>query len=108
VPALSYLPEQITPRRITPLDEVSCPYYFRITAMDEPGVLAGIAGILSKHGISIESVIQKGRKQSGPVAVVMRTHTAREAAVRKALAEIDAMGSITSETVKIRILEDEL
>ncbi|MFZ5797975.1 MAG: homoserine dehydrogenase [Desulfobulbaceae bacterium] len=106
VPALSYLPEQIGGRRITPLEEVACPYYFRISAKDEPGVLASIAGILSKHSISIESVIQKGRKQSGPVAVVMRTHTAREAAVREALAEIDALAVVTSETVKIRILED--
>ena len=54
------------------MEELSCPYYFRISAKDEPGVLASIAGILSKHGISIESVIQKGRKQSGPVSVVMR------------------------------------
>ncbi|MDD3619410.1 MAG: homoserine dehydrogenase [Desulfobulbaceae bacterium] len=107
VPALSYLPEAITPRRITPLDEVSCSYYFRISVKDEPGVLASIAGILGRHGISIESVIQKGRRHTGPVFVVMRTHSAREAAVRKALAEIDTLDSVTSQTVKIRILEDD-
>jgi len=107
VPALSYLPDQITKRQITPLEEVSCPYYFRISAKDEPGVLAAIAGILSKYGISIESVIQKGRKQSGPVSIVIMTHTAKETSVRQALAEIDTLSVVTSETVKIRILEDE-
>jgi len=107
VPALSYLPEQITDRRITPMDELACPYYFRISARDEPGVLSAISGILSQYGISIESVIQKGRRHSGPVSIVMRTHTAREAAVVKALAEINALDVVASETVKIRILEDD-
>jgi homoserine dehydrogenase len=107
VPALSYLPGTFVTRRISTMEELSCPYYFRISTRDEPGVLASIAGILSKNNISIESVIQKGRKQSGPVSIVMRTHTAQEASVKKALQEIDALAAVTSETVKIRILEDE-
>lgn len=107
VPALSYLPGQITARRITPIEELSCPYYFRISAKDEPGVLSTVSGILSQYGISIESVIQKGRKQRGPVSIVMRTHAAPEAAVQKALTEIDALDAVSEETVKIRILEDE-
>ena len=69
--------------------------------------LSSISGILSKYGISIESVIQKGRKQTGPVSIVMRTHSARESSVRKALAEIDALDVVASETVKIRILEED-
>jgi len=107
VPSLSYLPVHIGERRITPLDELSCPYYFRISARDEPGVLAAIAGILSRNAISIESVIQKGRQSSGPVSIVMRTHTAREASVRRALEEIDALEVVAAPTVKIRILAEE-
>jgi len=107
VPALSYQPDQFADRRISTLEELACPYYFRITAKDEPGVLASIAGILSRNGISIESVIQKGRKQRGPVAIVMRTHTAGEASVTKALQEIDALDVVTCDTVKIRILNGE-
>ena len=107
VPSLSYLPENIGKRKITPIAELSCPYYFRITARDEPGVLSAVAGILSSHAISIESVIQKGRKQVGPVAIVMRTHTAKESAVQAALQEIDALDVVAASTVKIRMLEDE-
>jgi len=107
VPSLSYLPEFIGERRITPMEELSCPYYFRISARDEPGVLARIAGILGSHDISIESVIQKGRTESGPVAIVMRTHTAVESAVAGALAEIDALEVVAEPTVKIRILSEE-
>ncbi len=107
VPSLSYLPENIGERRITSIDELSCPYYFRISARDEPGVLATIAGILSKNAISIESVLQKGRQERGPVAIVMRTHTAQESAVSVALQEIDALAVVTAPTVKIRMLEDD-
>ncbi len=107
VPSLSYLPEHLSERDISSLDILSCPYYFRITAQDQPGVLSGIASILSKHGISIESVIQKGRRQNEPVSIVMRTHTATESAVSAALTEIDALDSIAAATVKIRMLDEE-
>lgn len=106
VPSLSYLPEEIKDIRITPMEELSCPWYFRISANDEPGVLAAIAGILSEHGISIESVLQKGRQKTGPVSIVISTHTARESSVLDALAEIDALDVVSAPTVKIRMLDE--
>ncbi len=106
VPALSYLPDQMRPRRITPMAELCGPYYFRCTVLDQPGVLANIAGILSKHEISIESVIQKGRKETGAVPLVIVTHSAKESAVSAALAEIGQLDSVTVPVVKIRILEE--
>ena len=107
VPALSYLPDQMQPRRITPMDELYGPYYFRCTVLDQPGVLASIAGILAKHEISIESVIQKGRKKIGAVPLVVVTHSARESAMRAALDEIGRLDCVTAPVVKIRILEEE-
>lgn len=107
VPSLSYLPEHIQDRGVTPLDKISCPYYFRITALDKPGVLAAVAHVLSQHAISIESVLQKGREEAGPVSIVMQTHTATESAVSAALAEIDALDTITAPTVRIRMLVEE-
>jgi homoserine dehydrogenase len=107
VPALSYLPEEIGSPVITPLTELRCPYYFRITAVDKPGVLSTIAGIFGKHTISIKSVIQKGRQQDEPVSIVLHTHEAAEAAVQKAIAEIDALEVCAEPTVKIRFLVDE-
>lgn len=107
VPALSYLPEQMQPRRITPMDELYGPYYFRCTVLDRPGVLASIAGILAKHEISIESVIQKGRKEIGAVPLVVVTHSAKESAMRAALEEIGRLDCVNGPVVKIRILEEE-
>lgn len=106
VPCLSYLPEEIKPIRITPMENLRCPYYFRISALDKPGVLSKISGILAQHNISIESVIQKRREKRGTVPIVMRTYEAEEAAVSKALDEIDALDICTDKTVKIRIMVD--
>ncbi len=107
VPALSYLPQYMEKRQVTPMEELSCPYYFRLTARDEPGVLGTISSILGRHKISIESVIQKGRQINGSVALVMLTHTAIESAVSAAIAEIDQLDSVTAPAVKIRILDKE-
>lgn len=107
VPALSYLPSAMRPRRITPMDELCGRYYFRLTVLDQPGVLANVAGVLSKYEISIESVIQKGRKKVGAVPLVIVTHHAKESAVRGALEEIGQLASVTAPVVKIRILDEE-
>ncbi|WP_417914088.1 homoserine dehydrogenase [Candidatus Electronema sp. JM] len=105
-PALAWLPEHIIDRPIAPLSALTCPCYLRITALDQPGVLASIASILSQHSISIESVLQKGRKENEPVAVVILTHTAKEEAVAAALREIDALDTVAAPTVRIRMLEE--
>ena len=106
VPCLSYLPEHIGSRRITPMAELRCPYYFRISTLDKPGVLSTISGILGRYDISLESVIQKGREQQGTVPIIMRTYEAGEEAVQNALAEINALPTTTDQTVMIRILAD--
>lgn len=108
VPALSYLPETFSTPVITPTSALECPYYFRVSVLDQPGVLSTISGILGNHGISIKSVIQKGRQHNEPVHVVLRVHRANEDAVQKAVSEIDALAYCTEPTVKIRVLiEDE-
>ena len=107
VPALSYLPENIGKPTITPMADLVCPYYFRVTAFDKPGVLSVITGIFGKHGISIRSMIQPGQDAGEPVHIVFRTHRAPEGAIREALAEIDALDICTAPTVKIRILNPE-
>ena len=89
--------------KVKPMEEVSTRYYLRFTAQDRPGVLSRISGILAKRHISIESVIQKGRREEGTVPVVMMTHEAREMDVQKALAEIDCLDVIGGKTTLIRV-----
>ncbi len=107
VPALSYLPEHISKPTITPMSDLVCPYYFRVTALDKPGVLSTITGIFGKHDISIRSMIQPGQDANEPVHIVFRTHRAPEGSVKDAIKEIDALELCTAPTVKIRLLNPE-
>ena len=92
-----------TGKAVKPLEDLVTNYYFRFAALDRPGVLSQISGVLGKHQISIAAVIQKGREVKGAVPIVMITHEAREADVKQALAEIDALPVVSPPTIMYRI-----
>ena len=106
VPLLSYQMNNIRKIPVIPVDEITTHYYFRFSALDRPGVLSKISGILGDYEISIKSVHQKGRKTKGSVPIVMLTHLAKEADVKKALSEIFNLDVVSDKPVLIRI-EDE-
>jgi len=106
IPLMSYQMDQMKPIPITPIQDITTHYYFRFAALDRPGVLSTIAGILGKYGISLKFVHQKGRKTEGSVPVVMLTHLAREEDVQNALAQIRVLDVVSREPMLIRI-EDE-
>jgi homoserine dehydrogenase len=84
-------------------------YYFRFHVLDRPGILSRISGILGEHGISIASVIQKeSEEEREHVPLVMLTHTALEADVRKALARIDGLSEVKGQSRIIRVVGDSL
>lgn len=90
---------------VRPMDQLRSLYYFRFSALDRPGVLSKISGILGENEISVSSVIQKGRKTSGAVPVVMITHEALERNVFRAISRIDELDIVTDKTVIIRVEE---
>ena len=106
IPLLSYQMDRIRKIPVRPIDAISIHYYFRFSALDRPGVLSKISGILGDNEISIKSVQQKGRKTNGSVPIVMLTHLAREANVQKALTDILNLDVVSDRPVLIRI-EDE-
>ena len=91
------------PLAVRKMDDITSCYYLRFAAIDRPGVLSRIAGVLGKNSISIESVIQKGRMEAQAVPLVMMTHDAVERNVRNALAEIDRMDCVGGPTMVIRM-----
>ncbi|MFZ2448752.1 MAG: homoserine dehydrogenase [Syntrophobacteraceae bacterium] len=103
IPALAFLPDRLQEIEIRPVSDVSTCYYFRFAALDRPGVLSKISGILGKHQISIAAVIQKGRHAQESVPLVMITHEAVESNVRNALNEIDNLDVVLAPTSLIRI-----
>ncbi len=93
--------------KIRPIEDCEFRYYFRFQALDKPGVLSKISGILGKYGISIASVVQIGRqKGKGAVPIVMLTHETKEGLVSKALSEISKLDVVKGEVKKIRIFEE--
>jgi homoserine dehydrogenase len=102
-PALAYRPECIGDLPIKGIDEIVSQYYLRFAALDRPGVLAQIAGILGKHDISIASMLQPERQIGGAVPIVLMTHEAQEANIRAALAEIDGLEIVREKSRLIRI-----
>jgi homoserine dehydrogenase len=103
VPHLAYQESAIEKIPLKKMEDVVVPFYMRFSAVDRPGVLSRVSGILGKNGISISSVIQKGRQVNGAVPVVMMTHEARERNVHRALREIDRLGVILGETMFLRV-----
>ena len=82
-------------------------YYLRLPAANHPGTLAAIANVLSRHGISIASVIQHessdGDRQRDPVPLVIMTHEATEGAASQATQEIESLSSVSGPVVRLRV-----
>ncbi|MBU4305925.1 MAG: homoserine dehydrogenase [Candidatus Omnitrophica bacterium] len=88
---------------IRAIDDIESRYYLRLSALDKPAVLSQISTILGKYGISIHSVIQKGRRRAEAVPIVMMTHEAKGKKLRQALAKIDKLAVVKKKTVAIRV-----
>jgi len=78
-------------------------YYLRLMVVDRPGVIADVTAALRDAGISLESMLQRGRSSGEAVPVVLVTHETREAAMRDALARIAAMDAVLEDPILIRI-----
>ncbi len=107
VPLRSISEAEMKTISLVPMEEIKTRYYFRFSAVDRPGVLSKISGILGENNISIATVIQKARIENSAVPIVMTTYEAKEKNVREALKKIDKLDVVMDKTMLIRI-EDEL
>ncbi len=80
-------------------------YYLRLIVADRPGVLAELTAALRDHGVSIESLIQRGGPAADTAMVVMVTHHAREADVLASLAQMAASPAVAGAPVMMHILD---
>jgi homoserine dehydrogenase len=79
------------------------PYYLRLMVVDRPGVIADVTAILRDMGVSLESMLQRGRSPGEAVPVVLVTHETKESAMRAALDRIAALPTVMEEPTLIRI-----
>ena len=95
--------QEISGFKLRKIDQIKTKFYLRFMAIDKPGVLSKITGILGKHGISIASMTQKMHKKSSTVPVIMLTDYATEKMLRLSLEKITRLSVVKSKPVAIRM-----
>jgi homoserine dehydrogenase len=79
--------------------------YLRFTVNDRPGVLAEITAAMRDADVSIESLIQQGRRtDGGEVLVAMVTHEGPERCVTRAVELLEGSDSLTGDPLVLPIL----
>ncbi|MDI6605298.1 MAG: homoserine dehydrogenase [Thermoanaerobacteraceae bacterium] len=90
---------------IIPIQDTVSKYYIRLIALDKPGVMSKITGILGNEGISLVSVVQKEVHEDA-AEIVLITHHANTGRIFKALDEINNLHEIHKVASIIRVEED--
>ena len=97
--------DKVPAAEVLPFDQLVSRYYIRLSAKDQPGVLAQVTAILGRHHISVSAINQHEGGENRSVAVVITTHQAIEGEVQAAIKEIDVLAVISSPTVCLRIID---
>lgn len=103
VPHLAFQPDALADTPVLAADEIETAYYLRLTAKDQPGVLAQVSGILSAAGINIDAILQKPVHEQGIVPVIILTQPVQEAAMNRAIGQIEALACIAAPVQRIRL-----
>lgn len=104
VPHLAFQPDALNDIPILPMESIESAYYLRLSALDQPGVLAQVTQILSHAGISIEALIQKEPAEGQDhVPVIILTSRCEEGKVTASIEQIEALESIEGKVTRIRV-----
>jgi len=89
--------------RLVSMDEAVSRFYVRLKVVDRPGVLAAIATVLGKAGISISSVIQPEGRQGGNVPLILMIHEASNKSMVGALRQVARLAVVKAPPVMLRV-----
>ncbi len=90
------------------IEAVESSYYLKIPAVDQPGVLARVAEILSREGISIESVIQREqairlKQDTAWVPVIILTQRVLEQKMNAAQKTLQKLPEVLEPITRLRV-----
>lgn len=108
VPHLAFQPSAISNIPVLSMEEVQTAYYLKMRAADKPGVLADVTKILGDREISIEALLQKephlaDAQTQGQATIIMLTHVVIEGNMNQAIADIEALDTISGPITRIRL-----
>jgi len=89
-------------RAIAPIGDTKTQFLIRLNVADKPGVLAAIAQVFAKEGVSIQTVRQSGRGNDAELIVV--SHGATEAALSSTVGALSKMDIVTKVESVLRVL----
>ncbi len=89
---------------LLPAGESRSPFFFRLSVVDRPGVLARVADELAKREISIARLLQQQNGHGAVLHVV--THEARSGALAEALEAIEALGDVHRSPAPLPVISD--
>ncbi len=91
-------------RGVAPIEDALTSYYLSLVVRDEPGVLARVATVFAKHGVSILAVRQEQLDDSESSARLgIMTHLARDAEVADTVAELKTSSAVRGRIRTIRV-----
>ncbi|MGE0857566.1 MAG: homoserine dehydrogenase [Gammaproteobacteria bacterium] len=106
VPHLAFRADSLSEAPILPMADIESAYYLRLSAADQPGVLADITRILADLRISIEAIRQsEAAEGETTVPIIILTHRVAEAAMNAAVERIARLPGIAPNIVRIRMEE---
>jgi homoserine dehydrogenase len=85
--------------------DVVSAFYLHLEVADEPGVLATVAEVLARHGVSVKSVVQKGLRDQA--RLVMVAHPVLESRFEAAMQALVGLEVLRAPPRAIRVLEEE-
>ncbi|MGC8509292.1 MAG: homoserine dehydrogenase [Acidimicrobiales bacterium] len=83
--------------------DLSSVYYLSLDVLDEPGVLASVAGVFGRHRVSIQSMEQSGYGDEARLSFV--THAAVTRDVWATLDELAQLAAVDSIGACVRVIE---
>ena len=104
VPHLAFQPDAMDDSPVLDIESIETAYYLRLSAVDQPGVLADITRIFGNSSISIEAIIQKEPVDgSSHVPIIFLTQKVLEKNMNEAIAQIEKLDSVSGSVARIRL-----
>jgi homoserine dehydrogenase len=88
--------------RLRSIDEVETAYYLDLEVADRTGVLAAVAGIFGRHGVSIKAMEQEGLGDEARLVFI--THTARERDMQATLHDLRELDVVDRVGTLLRVV----
>ena len=87
---------------VLPLDAAPTAYFVHLRVVDQPGVLATVAGAFADHGASIRSMTQKGEGDQAELMIL--THPGREAELAATVTSLRTLPSVDEVLGVMRVI----